>query len=100
MANTVFSCHKCGGSISLAFREKVMRKDLCPTCEADLHCCSNCKFFDTGRNNECSEPQAEWVKDKEKANFCNFFDPSSEFHSVIDDASQSDLLKAAEDLFK
>jgi hypothetical protein len=25
-------------------------------------------------NNQCREPQAEWCPDKEKANFCEFFE--------------------------
>ncbi|HTG17217.1 MAG TPA: hypothetical protein VK747_18340 [Blastocatellia bacterium] len=27
-------------------------------------------------SNRCREPQAEWVSDREKANFCDFFTPN------------------------
>ena len=37
--------------------------------------CLNCKFHDRHANRECLESQAEIVKDKEKSNFCDWFDP-------------------------
>jgi hypothetical protein len=43
---------------------------------------------------------AEEVMDKERANFCDFFEPSSETGADGQASSQEDLLKAAEDLFK
>jgi hypothetical protein len=43
---------------------------------------------------------AEEVMDKERANFCDFFEPSSEAGADGQASSQEDLLKAAEDLFK
>ena len=51
----------------------VQRTDSCSNCYSDLKCCLNCTFHDTGRNNQCAEPAAEWVPDKDKANFCEFF---------------------------
>ncbi len=40
-----------------------------------MHSCRHCRFFAPGRSNQCSEPQAEWVRDKERANFCGYFAP-------------------------
>lgn len=65
-------CHNCGRDIKVI--AKVMRTDECPHCNADMHCCKNCRFFDPGKNNQCSETQAEWVRDKLKANFCDYFE--------------------------
>ena len=56
-------------------RAKVQRRDTCVGCGADLHSCVHCRFFDPARNNQCSEPEAEWVSDKESANFCGYFEP-------------------------
>jgi hypothetical protein len=53
---------------------KVRRDDLCPSCKSALRCCKNCLFYDERAHNKCREPQAEWVADKLKANFCEFFD--------------------------
>jgi hypothetical protein len=63
-------CHKCGAIIQL---EMIGRRDECHACGADLHVCLNCDFREVGRANECFEPQAERVKEKDKSNFCDFF---------------------------
>ena len=69
-----FSCFKCGKQIDVP--ERVMTRDTCPNCDADLHCCRNCRFYDTGKHNECAETQAEWVRDKEASNYCDYFQPN------------------------
>jgi hypothetical protein len=65
-------CHRCGGEVKL--QAALQRTDGCSYCHSDLKCCLNCRFFDPAVNNQCREPQAEWCPDKEKANFCEFFD--------------------------
>ena len=54
----------------------VARTDECPDCQRDLHCCRNCRFFDPGKSRQCSEPQADYVKEKDRANFCDYFSPN------------------------
>ncbi len=39
-----------------------------------MHCCRNCRFYDPAYNNQCREPQAERQVDKERGNFCEYFD--------------------------
>ena len=63
-----FHCKK-----SLPEVDMVGRTDTCPFCDADLHCCMNCRFYDKAVYNECIESQAERVLEKEKSNFCDFF---------------------------
>jgi hypothetical protein len=65
-------CHHCGREVHLL--SGIQRTDGCPACYSDLKVCLNCRFFDPAMNNQCREPQAEWVTDKAKANFCEFFD--------------------------
>ncbi len=64
-------CFQCGQEI--AADRKILREDECPHCSSDLHCCRNCELFDPAVSNQCREPQADWVNDKERANFCEFF---------------------------
>lgn len=45
----------------------------CPACRADLHVCRLCAFYDPRVSNSCREPVADAVKDKERANFCGYF---------------------------
>lgn len=54
--------------------ERVGRRESCPKCGADLHCCRNCRFYDPTVYNECRETQAERVVEKEKSNFCDYFE--------------------------
>ncbi len=87
-------CHHCGRELQLL--AKVARVDGCPYCHSDLKCCLNCALHDPGANNQCRESQAEWVTDKDKSNFCEFF----EFRSTSalglpgHGGSQSDQAKA------
>lgn len=53
--------------------EKLGRYEICPYCRSDLHSCLNCALYDEYAENKCREPAAEWVNDREKNNFCEFF---------------------------
>ncbi len=53
---------------------KVGRHDDCPHCGADLKCCKNCRSYDPAVHNSCTEPTAEFIRDRERANFCAHFD--------------------------
>ena len=63
-----YACHN-----ELFFEVKMGFRDNCPHCAADLHCCKNCQFYDTGAHNNCREPTSDYVPDDEKFNFCGFF---------------------------
>jgi len=64
------TCYKCGATIEL---EKVSRRDECPKCGSDLRVCLNCAFYAESKANACVESQAEPVKEKDRANYCDFF---------------------------
>ncbi len=63
------TCFKCGTTVEL----EVSRRDECPKCGSDLRVCLNCNFYAESRANACTEPQAEPVKEKDRANYCDFF---------------------------
>ncbi len=91
-----FKCWSCKKEISVTtvgFREE------CPHCRVDLHVCTNCTHYDTTRYNECREPIAERVREKDRANRCEFFSVSGGSGDGVDKAKQ-DLLSQAEALFK
>ena len=67
-------CHSCGSE--LRFEGPISRAEVCARCDADVHCCLNCLNYDPSAHNHCREPQAEWVSDREKSNFCDFFIPN------------------------
>ena len=49
-------------------------RDICPSCQAYLHCCKNCRLYDSNAYHQCRSSTVEFVQDKEKANFCEEFD--------------------------
>ena len=51
----------------------VGRGTLCPHCDAQLHACAQCRFYEPTLHNQCLEPEAEQVRDRQKANFCEFY---------------------------
>ena len=51
----------------------VPRAACCERCGADLRCCLNCRFHESSAYNECLEPSAERVLEKDRANFCDYF---------------------------
>jgi len=75
------------------------RQETCPKCGKDSRVCLNCSFHDRSYNNECREPQADRVVDKDKSNFCDYFNPKSG-HNLTPGKTQESLKSAAETLFK
>lgn len=88
-------CFECGHE--MIFPYPPGRRDECPKCGADVHACRNCKNYDRNSYNECREPQADVVKEKDRANFCDYFTPGAGGAPVD---KQKDLRSAAEALFK
>lgn len=64
-------CHACRHSWT--YQAPLERRAECSKCHRDAHVCLNCVFYDTGAHHECREEQAEWVKEKDRANFCSYF---------------------------
>jgi hypothetical protein len=67
-------CFACGAERALAAGERIGFRESCG-CGADLHVCRNCAHHDPAAYNECREPQAERVADRERANRCDWFAP-------------------------
>jgi hypothetical protein len=65
------SCYRCQSE--LVSKDRIGRRDTCPSCGTDLRCCLNCAFYDTHYANACREPNADPVLDKQAGNFCEFF---------------------------
>lgn len=74
------SCWRCGHSLE-DLSLPLSRRDQCPECAIDLHVCRMCTQFDSEVPRACREDDAEEIKEKERANFCDYFAPS---HSAFD----------------
>lgn len=92
------TCYKCGKALSDTYKIMVGRRDVCPSCNADIRACKMCQFYDTKAYNECRETSADRVQDKEKANFCDYFKIGSPGSNP--DKERQDALAKAAALFK
>jgi len=65
-------CWKCGASLA-QLTLPLLRLDVCKQCGAELHVCKQCQFHDVAVAKHCRETIAEEVRDKQRANFCDYF---------------------------
>ncbi|MBK8482226.1 MAG: hypothetical protein IPL40_13840 [Proteobacteria bacterium] len=85
-----YFCFKCRNELELIITVgvKVGRLDTCPHCGAYMHCCKNCGFYDASVHNECLETQADFIRDRETANFCHhYFIKDREAAPEVDDGA-------------
>lgn len=96
MAVIELKCFKCGEALS--YSDRIGLREECPKCRSDVHVCKNCQFYDPKVYNECKEPQAEVVMEKERSNRCEYFQAGK--GAGGGGPTKDDLLKAAEALFR
>ena len=73
-------CWKCGTSLE-HLSLPLQRLDECKVCHAELHVCKLCEWYNITVAKHCREPIAEEVKDKERANYCDYFKPVGDAYS-------------------
>ena len=88
-------CWKCGRSIG-DLPLPLSRLAGCKACHAELHVCKLCEFYDPHIADQCREPVADFVKDKERANFCDYFKPRPDAYTQREN-SRTQTSKAALD---
>jgi ribosomal protein L40E len=67
-----YTCWKCGAA-QPELLLPLARLAECPSCRAQLHVCRMCTYFDPAAAQQCREPIADAVADKQRANFCGYF---------------------------
>jgi len=72
-ANEVLRCQNCGRGIPEI--GTLQAASTCPHCQAALHCCRNCRHFDSAARWQCRAPVTTQVTDKIGANACDKFEP-------------------------
>lgn len=96
--SVTIQCWKCGCTLRnllLPFS----RYEECSTCNADLHACISCKSFAPNLSDACSEDSADFVQDKETANFCDFFKANPKAYGKKDDAAATAAKASLAELF-
>jgi hypothetical protein len=69
-------CSNCGAVLAPGFDPK----GKCPKCAFELHCCKQCRFFDSGAQFECTQPVPERISPKDAKNNCTFY----EFRTTVE----------------
>lgn len=73
--------------------ESISMREECEVCKSDLHVCLNCVFYDETKTNKCRETQVDYVKEKDRANYCDYF-------QFKDEAEKKSGKEEAEGLWK
>jgi len=64
-------CRSCQKELELP--DKISFREECLHCGEDIHSCLYCKYYDTTSYNDCKESSADRVVDKERNNYCDYF---------------------------
>lgn len=91
------TCFKCKSILQIEPFQKVTRSEECNQCYSDIRCCNMCEHFCDKSYNQCREPSAQRITDKDKANFCDYY--LLGFSNTIKDQTNS-ALDLANSLFK
>jgi len=95
---TSLVCWRCGEPLE-GLSLPLCRLDECRSCSVQVHVCRMCTFFDPKVTRQCREDDAEEVKEKERANFCDYFKPRPDaFDPQFTEAEQA-ARAALDDLF-
>ena len=70
--NLVTRCNNCAAEIQVDGGIQVISR--CKNCGNDLHSCRNCLNFDPAARSECMKPVESRVANKNRNNFCSFFE--------------------------
>lgn len=87
MSSRIGRCAFCGAPVEILGH--VGRLEECPACRRDLHACLQCRLYDRSFHNQCRESQAGSVADKERSNFCEFFEFGRDATSELEKAEAS-----------
>jgi len=90
MANLV--CWRCGASLK-DLPLPITRLMQCKACNADLHVCRMCQFYNPGLHQKCDHDMAEPAREVDIANFCDYFKPRADAYTATE-KSRADAARA------
>ncbi len=94
-----FKCASCGATQMII--EETVLDETCASCQAPIHACVNCGFFDTAAPSECTQPIDAPVEKKRAANTCPLFKPKITVDITVGSQKRAPDARAAFDaLFK
>ena len=91
-------CWKCGTELKNVLLP-FSRYEECGRCRADLHACLGCQNYDPTAVHACREDRADFILDKDKANFCDFFTVHTKAYRPHDNAAAQKARAALAEMF-
>ena len=95
---TDYRCWRCGVQL-VEDQLPIRRAELCTSCNADLHVCRMCGFFNPSVADACEETIATAVGNKQRSNYCDYFKPSVRAFKGAVDAAAEQARSELEQLF-
>lgn len=68
-ATTASRCYNCATALPPGYDFN----QPCPKCNAALHCCKQCSYFEPATRFQCAKPITERIASKDTTNSCTFF---------------------------
>ena len=89
-------CAACGAAVAA----NVSFNSTCPKCNADLHTCRGCIYFDPGSRFECRKPITARIANKGGRNTCELFAARTVIERETSSGTPNDARQAFANLFK
>ena len=89
-------CASCGAAI----QTNIVIDSACPKCNADLHTCRQCTYFDPSARFECRKPITARIVNKGGRNTCELFAPRRVVERETSSGKPTDAKQAFANLFK
>src|SRR5215831_7524928 len=89
-------CATCGAIV----QTNIAFETCCPKCNADLHTCRQCTYFDPGARFECRKPITARIANKSARNTCELFEARTIVERETSSGTPTDARQAFANLFK
>ena len=89
-------CAACSATVPA----NIANDSTCPKCNADLHTCRQCMFFDPAARFECRKPITARILNKGGRNSCELFAPRTIVERETSSGKPTDAKQAFANLFK
>ena len=91
-------CWHCGESLK-DIPKPFVRLEQCRCCQADLHVCVMCRYYNPSMSDKCDHEMAERARDPELANFCQYYKPKPDAFSDKTKSASDDAMQKLKELF-
>jgi hypothetical protein len=89
-------CASCGAPLA----KSINLASACPKCNADLHTCRQCNYFDPGARFECRKTIPARIANKNAKNMCELFEARTVVERETSSGAPTDARQAFKNLFK